>query len=309
MNSPSKSNYLLRNKNNLGNENSGQQRPPVSPMKRNHHTSLIDESPKKRLKMPGLNNSTNNPVRSLNLANKLAASNINECSNAASPTRTNQRAEQVKNGDNKKFASTPKTERRLAAQHSRLQELSEQNSAAIERNLSHNWADIIEELEEQSKELNVYMDKVSDKYKMDKEKLAKNLECDAETLRKRQKRINYGKVTPEYQRYLVEVARKKREPYHPKTPNKFRKCSRRKFDGLIKKWRKLLHVWDENPDLLPEFKNSIENDEPDSKEENDFGGASNIEISYNVDDYEIIDDDVDEIVNNQWLYFITSKQN
>ena len=47
---------------------------------------------------------------------------------------------------------------------------------------------------------------------------------------------------------------KKREPFHPKTPNKFRKCSRRKFDGLIKKWRKLLHVWDENPDLLPDYK-------------------------------------------------------
>jgi hypothetical protein len=30
----------------------------------------------------------------------------------------------------------------------------EQNSIAIERNLSNNWADIIEELEEQSRELN-----------------------------------------------------------------------------------------------------------------------------------------------------------
>ena len=30
----------------------------------------------------------------------------------------------------------------------------EHNSVAIERNLSNNWADIIEELEEQSKELN-----------------------------------------------------------------------------------------------------------------------------------------------------------
>ena len=33
----------------------------------------------------------------------------------------------------------------------------EQNSMAIERNLSNNWADIIEELEEQSKELNTYL--------------------------------------------------------------------------------------------------------------------------------------------------------
>ncbi len=98
------------------------------------------------------------------------------------------------------------------------------------------------------------MKKVSEKYKIEVAALSKEVECDAETLRKRQKRINYGKVTDEYKRYLVEVPRKKREPYHPRTPNKFRKCSRRKFDGLIKKWRKLLHVWDQTPDMLPDYK-------------------------------------------------------
>ena len=41
---------------------------------------------------------------------------------------------------------------------------------------------------------------------------------------------------------------------------------------------------------------SIENSEQGCNEEDmtdDFGGASNIEISYNVDDYDIIDDDED----------------
>lgn len=135
---------------------------------------------------------------------------------------------------------------------SRLSSLN--NSDAIERNMSNNWGDILEELEIQTKELNEYVDKVSSKYELDKEKLLKKLETDAETLRKRQKRINLGKITPEYQRYVMSVARNKREPYHPRTPNKFRKSSRRKFDGLVKKWRKLLHVWDENPENLKDFK-------------------------------------------------------
>lgn len=56
------------------------------------------------------------------------------------------------------------------------------------------------------------------------------------------------------QRYVEILPRRNRESHHPKTPNKFRKCSRRKFDGLIKKWRKLLHVWDENPEALKDFK-------------------------------------------------------
>ena len=99
-----------------------------------------------------------------------------------------------------------------------------------------------------------YMKKVSEKYKIDADKLAKGVECDAETLRKRQKRINYGKVTDVYKRYAAEIPRKKRDTFHPRTPNKFRKCSRRKFDGLVKKWRKLLHVWNESPDILPDFK-------------------------------------------------------
>jgi hypothetical protein len=128
------------------------------------------------------------------------------------------------------------------------------NSDAIERNMSNNWGDILEELETQTKELNEYVEQVSSKYKLDKDKLLKGIESDAETLRKRQKRINMGKITPEYQRYVMSVSKRKRRPFDPKTPNKFHKCSRRKFDGLIKKWRKLLHVWDENPDNLKDFK-------------------------------------------------------
>jgi len=147
--------------------------------------------------------------------------------------------------------------------------------------------------------LNSYVDKVTEKYSLDREKLMKNIEVDTETLRKRQKRINFGKVTAEYQRYILALPRKQRKAYHPKTPNKFLKCSRRKFDGLIKKWRKLLHVWDENPELLPEMKSSIDADEDDERNiTDDFGGASNTtssdKLSYNLDDYDILDSDSDE---------------
>jgi len=287
-----KTNYNRKCENNylVKDEPEKYKRNPLSPMKRNNE-SMNDESPKKRFRVPNFNSSVNtnnnvNAIKSFNLNTRLNKSDY------LSPKKT--RSSSLNLEQKKSFASTPKTDRKQNT--SRIKELSEQCSAAIERNLSNNWADIIEELEEQTKELNQYTEKVSIKYKIDKEKLMKNLECDAEILRKRQKQINFGKVTSEYQRYLTEISRKKRQPYHPRTPNKFRKCSRRKFDGLIKKWRKLLHVWDENPDLLPEYKNSIENEDIDNMDD-DFGGTSNItasNFSYNVDDYDIIDDNEED---------------
>jgi len=199
-----------------------------------------------------------------------------------------------------KYASTPKSERRVEYRK-KIREMLDQNSVSMQRNMSNNWADIVEELDEQAKEVEIYIQKVTAKYGIEAETLRKSIETNAETLRKRQKCINFGKVTAEYQNYVMELPRKKRQPFHPRTPNKFRKCSRRKFDGLIKKWRRLLHAYDENPEQLTSMKHSIDtNDSNEYDMTDDFGGASNVGSGisgYNIDDFDILDDSDDPEAN------------
>jgi len=242
--------------------------------------NLVEESPKKRARMP--------PPLMTALSNNNGKTHV-ENPLIRTPKYTNKGSVSLCIQAERTHSSTPKSDRKLNLT-SRLN-----NSEAMEKNMSNNWGDILEELEVQSKELNEYVEKVCAKYKIDKEKLLKCTESDAECLRKRQKRINFGKVTPEYERYVLAVDKRKREPYHPRTPNKFRQCSRRKFDGLIKKWRKQLHVWDENPEALKDFKFSIaDSDEKDLTDE--FGCTSKIEgsVSYNIDDYDILDVEIEE---------------
>ena len=70
-------------------------------------------------------------------------------------------------------------------------------------------------------------------------------------LASRQKQIDYGKNTTGYSMYVAQVPRNQRKRGdHPWTPNKFQICSKRSWDGPVRKWRRALHKFDPNE---PEF--------------------------------------------------------
>ncbi|KAL4421471.1 hypothetical protein ABPG75_010762 [Micractinium tetrahymenae] len=83
-------------------------------------------------------------------------------------------------------------------------------------------------------------------------------ETDPHRLAQRQKQIDMGKNTLGYQRYRQAVPREKRNrKTDPITPNVYQVCSKRAFEGQVKKWRRMLHSWDPpgqeggEPALLP----------------------------------------------------------
>ena len=74
-----------------------------------------------------------------------------------------------------------------------------------------------------------------------------DIEEDPAVLERREKQIRYGKSTADYDTYLKVVPRQQREWHMPRTPEKHRKYSRRKWDGLIKAWKKSIHKYGGQP--------------------------------------------------------------
>jgi len=74
------------------------------------------------------------------------------------------------------------------------------------------------------------------------------METDPHRLSQRQKQITYGYRTLGYLRFRLLVPRDKRRKEHPRTPRKEQICSKRSWDGQVKKWRRELHKWDPAPD-------------------------------------------------------------
>jgi len=67
-------------------------------------------------------------------------------------------------------------------------------------------------------------------------------ETDAVVLNRRQKQINYGKNTLDYDKYVKKVPREFRKDMMPRTPNKSMKFTRRQWDGIVKNWKQMIHT-------------------------------------------------------------------
>jgi len=83
--------------------------------------------------------------------------------------------------------------------------------------------------------------------KIDKKEKPK--ESDEHRLSQRQKQIDYGKNTVGYENFVKLIPKDKRLKEHPRTPDKYQVCSKRAWDGQVRKWRRQLHAYDPDGEL------------------------------------------------------------
>ncbi|ELP84247.1 hypothetical protein EIN_064820 [Entamoeba invadens IP1] len=71
------------------------------------------------------------------------------------------------------------------------------------------------------------------------------IETDSRKVEAREKQITYGKATEGYKNYTHYVPYESRQFNDPKTPEINQVCSKRSWDGQVRKWRRELHAFDE----------------------------------------------------------------
>jgi len=104
------------------------------------------------------------------------------------------------------------------------------------------------------------------------------LESDQKTLDRRSKELQIGKNTASYSFYRENIEKENRERSMPRTPDKYSKMPRRRWDGLVKAWKVQVHRIaeklgeeveedDREGDIKEEEEEDIKEEEGDIKEE------------------------------------------
>lgn len=85
-----------------------------------------------------------------------------------------------------------------------------------------------------------------------KVKKVKAKETDVKRLASRQKQLDIGMNTAGYRAWLEQVPAAKRNTVGPRIPDLFQICSKRSWDGQVRKWRRELHSYDPEGTPMPE---------------------------------------------------------
>eukprot|EP01091_Cochliopodium_minus_P018799 TRINITY_DN7712_c0_g1_i1.p1 TRINITY_DN7712_c0_g1~~TRINITY_DN7712_c0_g1_i1.p1 ORF type:complete len:184 (-),score=41.22 TRINITY_DN7712_c0_g1_i1:54-605(-) len=114
-------------------------------------------------------------------------------------------------------------------------------------------------------------------------------ETNEQRLVQREKQVLLGKKTPEYNNYIKLVPKDQRTNQHMVTPPKDQVCSKRSWDGQVKKWRRFLHKYDPLTGETTEIEITTEESEPLGgldipMESNIDGGLNGVDMNNTFED-------------------------